>query len=171
MFWEYGQTSQQELKLASLVQVAKELDLSTKMVGELVSREILTKKERGKYDVAEARTEYIRHLRKVAAGRANAGELDLGEERARLAKEQADAKEMENSMLRGELVYIDDVAKQFGEQASAVKTRLLAIPSKSAPLVINCANAAEAKDVIEEMIEEALHELVGYNTQSAEEDA
>jgi hypothetical protein len=37
--------------------------------------------------------------------------------------------------------------------------------------VINCANAAEAKDVIEEMIEEALHELVGYNTQSAEEDA
>ncbi len=157
--------------MASLIEVAKELDLSTKMVGELIVRGTITKKGRGKYDVVEARTEYIRHLRKVAAGRANAGELDLGEERARLAKEQADAKEMENANLRGELVFIDDVAKQFGQQASAVKTRLLAIPSKSAPLVINCTKPSEAREIIEAMIEEALNELVGYNTQSTEEDA
>jgi hypothetical protein len=107
----------------------------------------------------------------VAAGRAKAGELDLGEERARLAKEQADAKEMENATLRGELVYIDDVAKQFGKQASAVKTRLLAIPSKAAPLVLNCTKPAEARAIIEDMIEEALNELVGYNSQTTEEDA
>lgn len=157
--------------MSTLTDVAKELDLSTKVVGELVSRGVLTKKDRGKYDLDEARTEYIRHLRKIAAGRANSGELDLGEERARLAKEQADAKEMENAMLRGELVYIDDVAKQFGQQASAVKTRLLAIPSKAAPLVINCTKPVEAREIIEEMIEEALYELVGYNTHSAEEDA
>lgn len=157
--------------MATIVKVAQELDLSTKMVNDLIARGTITKKDRGQYDLVEARTEYIRHLRSVAAGRAKAGELDLGEERARLAKEQADAKEMENANLRGELVFIDDVAKQFGQQASAVRTRLLAIPSKAAPLVLNCTKPAEARAVIQEMIEEALNELVGYNTQSAEEDA
>jgi len=141
------------------------------MVNDLIARGTITKRDRGQYDLVEARTEYIRHLRKVAAGRVQAGELDLGEERARLAKEQADAKEMENAILRNELVYIDDVAKQFGQQASAVKTRLLAIPSKAAPLVINCTKPVEAREIIESMIEEALYELVGYNTQSTEEDS
>jgi terminase small subunit / prophage DNA-packing protein len=151
--------------------LANELDLSTKMVNDLIARGTITKRDRGQYDLVEARTEYIRHLRKVAAGRVQAGELDLGEERARLAKEQADAKEMENAILRNELVYIDDVAKQFGQQASAVKARLLAIPSKAAPLVINCTKPVEAREIIESMIEEALYELVGYNTQSTEEDS
>tara|TARA_R110001632_G_scaffold17964_2_gene56212 strand:- start:110 stop:583 length:474 start_codon:yes stop_codon:yes gene_type:complete len=157
--------------MATIPQVAKELDLSTKMVNDLIARGTITKQDRAQYDLVTARTEYIRHLRKVAAGRVQAGELDLGEERARLAKEQADAKEMENANLRGELVFIDDVAKQFGQQASAVRTRLLAIPSKAAPLVLNCTKPAEARQVIEEMIEEALNELVGYNSQSTEEDA
>lgn len=157
--------------MATIPQLANELDLSTKMVNDLIARGTITKRDRGQYDLVEARTEYIRHLRKVAAGRVQAGELDLGEERARLAKEQADAKEMENAILRNELVYIDDVAKQFGQQASAVKTRLLAIPSKAAPLVINCTKPVEAREIIESMIEEALYELVGYNTQSTEEDS
>lgn len=157
--------------MATIPQLANELDLSTKVVNDLIARGTITKRDRGQYDLVEARTEYIRHLRKVAAGRVQAGELDLGEERARLAKEQADAKEMENAILRNELVYIDDVAKQFGQQASAVKARLLAIPSKAAPLVINCTKPVEAREIIESMIEEALYELVGYNTQSTEEDS
>jgi|14_taG_2_1085336.scaffolds.fasta_scaffold05804_4 phage terminase Nu1 subunit (DNA packaging protein) len=157
-----------EKHMATIPQVAKELDLSTKMVNDLIARGTITKKDRGQYDLVEARTEYIRHLRKVAAGRVQAGELDLGEERARLAKEQADAKEMENEMLRGELVHIDDVAKEFGKQASAVKTRLLAIPSKAAPLVINCTKPVEAREILEQMIEEALNELVGHNPKTAD---
>lgn len=74
--------------MATIVKVAQELDLSTKMVNDLIARGTITKKDRGQYDLVEARTEYIRHLRSVAAGRAKAGELDLGEERARLAKDR-----------------------------------------------------------------------------------
>ena len=141
------------------------------MVNDLIARGTITKQPRGKYDLDEATKEYIRHIREVAAGRLRAGELDLAEERARLAKEQADAKEMENARLRGDLVEIGSVAKEFGRQASAVRTRLLAIPSKAAPLVISCKKPAEARAVIEDMIEEALNELVGYNPQTADEDA
>lgn len=157
--------------MATIVQVAKALDLSTKMVNDLIARGTITKQPRGKYDVEEATKEYIRHIREVAAGRLRAGELDLAEERARLAKEQADAKEMENAIARGDLVHINDVAEQFGKQAAAVRTRLLAIPSKAAPLVISSEKPAEARAIIEDMIEEALNELVGYSTVAADEEA
>lgn len=156
--------------MGTIVQIAQALDMSTKMVNDLIARGTITKQPRGQYDVEEASREYIRHIREVAAGRLRAGELDLAEERARLAKEQADAKEMDNEILRGDLVYISDVADQFGKQASAVRTRLLSIPSKAAPLVISCDKPTEARAIIEEMIEEALHELVGYNPQSASEE-
>jgi phage terminase Nu1 subunit (DNA packaging protein) len=160
-----------EKRMGTIVQIAQALDLSTKMVNDLVARGTITKQPRGQYDVEEATREYVRHIREVAAGRLRAGELDLAEERARLAKEQADAKEMENALLRGDLVEIGGVAKEFGKQASAVRTRLLSIPSKAAPLVISCEKPAEARAIIEDMIEEALNELVGYNPQATDEDA
>ena len=157
--------------MATIVQIAKALDLSTKMVNDLIARGTITKQPRGQYDLEVATHEYVRHIRGVAAGRMRSGELDLAEERARLAKEQADAKEMENALARGDLVHIDDVADQFGKQATAVRTRLLSIPSKAAPLVISCTKPAEARAVIEDMIVEALNELVGYDTRAADEEA
>ncbi len=79
----------------------------------------------GKYDLDECRKAYIENIREQAAGRASAGELVLSDERARLAKEQADAKEMENAVMRADLVYIEDVAKQIENQLTKVRTRLL----------------------------------------------
>jgi len=157
--------------MASIAQVAAALDLSTKMVNDLIARGTITKKPRGQYNIEEAVKEYVRHIREVAAGRLRAGELDLAEERARLAKEQADAKEMENAVSRGDLVYIDDVAKQVEAQLNAVRTRLLAIPSKAAPLVVGATTTAETKSVIEDMVEEALNELAGYDPQTSDEEA
>ena len=46
---------------------------------------------------------YCSHLREQAAGRASEGGLDLGTERARLAKEQADKIALANAVTRGEL--------------------------------------------------------------------
>lgn len=157
--------------MATIVQVAQALDLSTKMVNDLIARGTITKKPRGQYDLEEAVKEYVRHIREVAAGRLRAGDLDLAEERARLAKEQADAKEMENSIARGDLVMIDDVADQFGKQLTAVRTRLLAIPVKAAPLLIGMDRPVEIQDILERLMEEALNELVGYNPQTTDEDA
>ena len=45
---------------------------------------------------------YCSHLREQAAGRAAAGDLDLAQERARLAKEQADKVAMLNERMRKE---------------------------------------------------------------------
>lgn len=153
--------------MATIAEVSKHIGVSAKYVNDLINEGVIERQPRGGYDLSVCRDAYIKKLREAAAGRASSGELDLVGERARLAKEQADAKEMENAVERGDLVYIEDVAKQIENQLTKVRTRLLAVPTKVAPEAHACATMREVQSVIEQAIIEALNELVGY----AEEDA
>lgn len=157
--------------MATKGELAAHLGVSDKTVGDLINRGVIQRASRGQYDLDKCRKEYISHIREQAAGRAGAGDLVLADERARLAKEQADAKEMENAVERGDLVYIEDVAKQIENQLTKVRTKLLSVPTKVAPEVHACASVREAQGVIEAAITEALHELVGYSQEPAVEEA
>lgn len=157
--------------MATVNEVARHIGVSAKYVQDLIRDGVLERKSRGLYDLDECREAYISKLREKAAGRAGSGELDLVSERARLAKEQADAKEMENAVERGDLVYIEDVAKQVENQFTKVRTRLLGVPTKVAPEVHACATTREVQSVIEQAIVEALNELVGYAEKGSSEEA
>ena len=160
----------QRYDMANIAEVAAHIGVSSPYFNDLVARGVIEKKHRGGYDADECRKSYIEHLRKQAAGRATNGDLDLAEERARLAKEQADAKEMENAIARGELVKIEDVAKQFEAGLVRARTRLLAIPSKIAPEVHACATMKEVQAIIEQNMIEALSELAErYEASPSEE--
>lgn len=88
---------------------------------------------------------------------------DLEAERARLAKEQADKTAMENEEKRGRLVDAEKVAAWWVQIVTNAKTKLLAIPTKAAPLVLGCKSLAQAKDVLEKLIHESLTELSAAN--------
>ena len=90
---------------------------------------------------------------------ANDEQLDLTVERARLAKAQADAKEMENELTRGELVRFDEVMEQWRAEFARAKSRLLSMPSKLGPLMVGVKTPAEAQSMIETVVWEALSEL------------
>lgn len=145
--------------MATLHEVASHLGVSIKYVQDLIANGTIAKRGRDGYNLDECRKAYISRLRESAAGRASAGDLNLTEERARLAKEQADAKEMENAIERGDLVYIEDVAAQFEAGLVKARTKLLAIPTKIAPEVHACATIKEVQAIIEQNIIEALSEL------------
>jgi len=113
--------------------------------------------------------QYLAHIRNLAGN--NNNDLELGRERARLAKEQADAKEMENAVERGDLVYIDHIVKQFESQLGKCKTKLLAIPTKVAAEAHASASVKEVQELIELAIVEALGELVGYNKEASGSEA
>lgn len=153
--------------MASMHEVAAHLGITLKYVQDLIANGTLAKQGRGEYDLDECRKAYISRLRESAAGRANSGDLNLTDERARLAKEQADAKEMENAIERGKLVYIEDVAKRFEEGLSNVRAKLLSIPTKIAPEAAAAEDAKEVQRLIESAIIEALNELVGLDAGSA----
>lgn len=157
--------------MATQAELAAHLGVSAKYIGDLIGKGVIQRAPVGKYDLDACRKSYIEHIREQAAGRASAGELNLSEERARLAKEQADAKEMENAVERGDLVYIEDVAKQIEHQLTKVRTRLLSVPTKVAPEAHSCASVREVQNVIEQAITEALNELVGYSQDAASDEA
>lgn len=155
--------------MATQKEVYTHLGISKTSLLTLLDKGIIPSAAPGKYDINACREAYISNLREVAAGRAANGSLDLGEERARLAKEQADAKEMENDILRGDLVYIADVADMAEKQFAKVRSKLLSVPTKTAPEAVSCATAKEVQVLLERAITEALNDLVGFNTGEAEE--
>ncbi|MGF6859660.1 phage terminase Nu1 subunit (DNA packaging protein) [Rhodobacteraceae bacterium MBR-64] len=98
---------------------------------QLVKRGIATRLGHNAYDLTTSTRAYIEHLRGTAAGRGGEEQvLTLTGERARLASAQADAQELKNATLRGEMVKADDVAREWADVLRALRSRLLAVPSR-----------------------------------------
>ena len=73
---------------------------------------------------------YCGHLRETAAGRvqSDGSSLDLSAERARLAAAQADKVEMENQLLRGEIVRVETLEAVLAQTGGKIKAQLEALP-------------------------------------------
>ena len=139
-------------------QVADHLDLGLRHLGNLFAAGKLPRPAVASLD--EIRITYIRGLRE-AAGRTGSGDkaLDLARERARLAKERADAQELKNAIARGEQLPIATVETWLVALLSGVRTRLLALPAKVAPLVHAAKSIAQAEEIIRRHQCEALDEI------------
>lgn len=107
------------------------LGISPAMLTELKHRGIAKHLGRDAWDMAETVRGYTAHLRGTASGRGDAAAvLNLTGERARLAREQADAQALKNAALRRELVPAAEVASEWGTALRAIRARVLAIPSR-----------------------------------------
>jgi phage terminase Nu1 subunit (DNA packaging protein) len=86
---------------------------------------------RGKYDLCASIQTYTAHLREVAAARGGeGGVLDLVQERARLAREQADGQELKNRQSRKELLPASDVEREWSQILRKVRAGILAVTSR-----------------------------------------
>lgn len=103
-----------------------------------------------------------RHLSGIAVGQ-DGTTYDLEAERARLAKEQADKTAMDNEEKRGRLIDAEKVSVWWVQIVTNAKSKLLALPTKAAPLVLGCKTLAQAKDILEKLIHDALTELSATN--------
>jgi hypothetical protein len=90
---------------------------------------------------------------------ADGDDLDLNAERARKAKEEADRLEMQNAQMRGELLPRDDVDAAVVAAFARVRSRMIGIPSKVAPVVAVMESPAEVEDAVRKAVYEALKEL------------
>lgn len=147
--------------MATQADVGRYLDLSTRRVRDLANAGAIPRpKVRGNWDLDDCRIAYIRHLRSVAGGlQDDKGKYNLAAERARLAAEQADAAAMKNDQARRELVPVADVVKVVSDEYSAVRARILALPTKVAPRVAAVTKPAEVRQIIDAAVREVLDEL------------
>lgn len=107
------------------------LGLSSGALATLKDRGIAVHLGHDAWDLQATVTAYCAHLRSIAAGRGGEEQGNsLTAERARLAKEQADAQALKNAALRGELVPAAEVARVWSDTLRKVRSRLLAVPSR-----------------------------------------
>jgi hypothetical protein len=84
------------------------------------------------------------------------------EARTRKVNAEAEIAELELKRIHGQLVNAEDVVTAWQDVLSGVKARLLAIPTKAAPVIAAENNAGTCQRVIEDLIHEALEELSRY---------
>jgi phage terminase Nu1 subunit (DNA packaging protein) len=107
------------------------LDLSSGALTDLKKRGIAVHLGHDAYDLEATVRAYVRSLRSVAAGWGTEDQAaTLTTERARLAREQADAQAIKNAKLRGELVEAAAVESAWADVLRQVRARILAVPPR-----------------------------------------
>ena len=140
------------------------IGVSDRTVRDLAEREIAIRGARGSYLLEESIRSYCEHLRATASGRGGVeGVLDLTAERARLAKEQADAQSLKNEALRASLLPAEDVKAEWADIVATVDTRIMAVPQRLWERIDQL--TLDESEIIADELREALSELHGATPQ------
>ena len=149
--------------------IARLLNLSERRVRQLSAEGVIPKASRGRYELIGAVQGYTRYLRDLAL-KAEVGTTDYRSERARLVKARADLAEMEAAEKREDLIPAHEVTAAWTEIVVLIRSRLLTIPDKVAPLVHETNTIPEARDVIRKAIYEALTDIASTEVQIEDPD-
>lgn len=142
-----------------------ELRMDRRKVGQLLEGlEPHRKDDRGSYYYLRDVFDHINSRSQAA------GQLDPEQEQAKLAEARRHKLELETRVLRGELIYLDQAAKMWADHITNCKTRLRAIPHKTAHRVMAATEHADGLRLLQNEIEEALNELAGIEVVESDED-
>ena len=121
---------------------------------QLVDERVLTRSDRGEFELASAIQAYIAHREK----RSGTGST-YSTDRARWMAAKAKRAEIEAAELAGELVRKKLVVRDWSSIASTLCTHLLGLPARAVPRLILCQNEAAMASVLAEFIDEHLDEI------------
>lgn len=107
------------------------IGIAPRAVRDYAARGVITKTKRGKYRITEAVPQFCAHLRALATGKGNVDGAPSGSaERARLAREQADAVALKNAVARGALLEAAAVEREWTSILAGVRAGVLAASSR-----------------------------------------
>lgn len=158
-------------KLDDVENIAKALNITVRRVQQLVQEGVLSKTARGKYNLTECVRNYDNYLKQLGqTSQADEYQLDpeansdLNKEKLRLTKAKADKAELEMKILEGEYISVNNVEFEWSNLLIAFRSKMLAIPVKFAPRLINITSAATIQRMLEDEIYAGLLELSKYNS-------
>src|SRR5437879_4832588 len=117
--------------MATTAEAAAHIFLTAARFHDLVAQSVITKSERGAYDLDKVREEYIRNIRKSASGHSKDG-AGLSEARAELTREQTAAVALKNAVSRGQFAPLSQMKREVGLMLATFRERVLSIPGKIA---------------------------------------
>lgn len=142
------------------------IQVSDRRIRQLAEENIIIRVAKGRYRLAESITNYILTL-KVALQAGNAqtqdGDIDLEEEKAIHERVKRQISELKLQTMRGELHKSEDVERVMTDMLVSIKTKLLSMPSKLAPVLVSRNDIDFVKKTINSEVLEILNELKDYN--------
>ena len=132
------------------------LDLSDRRVQQLSREGVIPKSERGRYELVGAVRGYVHYLRDRSI---DSGVVSIDVARQRKTAAEAELAEIELAKARADVVAIDDVAQQWDMILGSVRTRLLGLPTKVAPIAAVETDQSTVKELLEDAIYNVLGEL------------
>lgn len=139
---------------------AKLLNISVPQLYNLANSGQIPKSDNGVWDLAACAHGYIKYLQ----GRGGDDKRDLTQERTRLTKLQADKVDLENAILRAELIPADIVKTVWTGILGAVRGRLLALPPRLSALGFGAPTAEDLETISADLVHEALNELADFDS-------
>lgn len=121
----------------------------------------VTRQPRGAYDLGTVRRECFEYSRSGHAGRLQMAGQDRGEAGARKDNAIAERYELEVAQKRGEMIPRPEVLAGMSSSFARVRAKMLALPSRLAPVILSLGTAAEIQEKLIDGIHEALAELAG----------
>lgn len=146
--------------------LAELFGLTEMRIQQLVKEGKVVKAERGKYLLWESVKGYVGFQQERAAGRFG-GDGDVAPDsyekhRARLYAARADAQEVLAARLKGQVHDSDAIASVINDMIARARSRFLAIPDRTAPILADIADPNECKARLTDAVHEALSELADY---------
>lgn len=142
--------------MSTQVEAAIHIDISERRFRELLDLGVIARQPAAEYDLDIVRVTYIRHLRKIAAGRGGvSGELELSTERAKLAREQFEAAALKNAIARGEFCAVDEVIRLVTDCFITLRQRILIIGGKLSDGLVGL-----PRDLIRAKIDQEISEVL-----------
>lgn len=154
-------------KLVKAARLGEVVGITDRAVRELGRRGIVPRHPDGTYPLRASVLAYCAWMREAAAGRGQMGpKSSLTAQRLRLVSEQADRAELANRATRGELVPAADVEAEWAAIATALRARLLALPSRVHQRLAHLTASEVAQ--IDREVRDALKELGGGGDPAAD---
>lgn len=141
--------------------IAKLLLLTDRRVQQLTAEGIIPKAERGRYELAPAVQGYIRFLQERHLGREgdDGGDATLAAEKLKKLAAEREMKEMTRDQMAGILQNRAAVTKVYGGRIAAARAKMLSIPKKLAPQLVDISDPVEVETLIKAEVYAALREL------------
>lgn len=144
----------------------KILQLSDRRIRQLAEENIIIRAAKGRYKLMESISNYILTLKvSIEAGNSQIsdGEIDLEEEKAMHERVKRQISELKLLTMQGELHKSEDVERVMTDMLVSIKTKLLSMPSKLAPILVSRNDIDFVKRTINSEVLEVLNELKEYN--------
>lgn len=144
--------------------IAKMFGLSTRRIRQLAEEGIIDKLKNGSYELIPTVQKYILHL-KTAAEVTKSDVIEKEDywlEKTLHERTKREIAELELAKMRGTMHKAEDVEAVMTDMLGRMRAKLLAMPSKMAPMLIARNEISVIQDMLEEEIFNILKELSDY---------